>query len=112
MFGARAAATTLRQGLGTHSSIRVRLGVILGDSWDSGENLVVKVDGTEVWRSPQIVGPYQSLHICGSTGSGEQGPIYIDLVVPHTSSSASIVITSTLNEQAHNEWWQRGDGAC
>jgi len=105
-FGSGATAEREFQTREAHEVLRLRLAVVILDSWDLSDEFVVKVDGRQVWRldAGRISKREQW---CGSllSWSPDVGLVVADLVVAHTREAAVVELSSTLDEDAFNEAW-------
>ena len=88
-------------GLPTHRSVSVELVFVKIDSWD-GESGIVMVDGTEVWTRSFTLG--EGSQTCGAQYGWHEREFQVGpLAVPHTASTLTLRVTSTLNQGAADE---------
>jgi hypothetical protein len=103
-YGALAGGTvskTFSQSGITHSKVLVRLDYYAIDSWD-GEMAYVEVGGWRCWERWPNMGQGGN-NICGNS-SGHRDAVYLaECAVPHTASTITVVVGSSLNQDPTDE---------
>lgn len=102
-FGAKSKMTKTFENLPPHHKLNIRVLAFLLLSWDS-EVFTVFVDGKRVraYRSQHTENPF---HWCGPHQQWRSKTEYVDFSVYHTSGSATIAFSSTLDQNPDDEAW-------
>lgn len=102
VFGAGTSAV-LNTALNPHYELTITLNLFKIDSWDE-EQFLLFVDGAQVFD--QSFSLYDGTQQCGRGGDiFLDQKQFIQVTVPHNKPSVSIMMTSTLNQDANDESW-------
>lgn len=88
--------SALKVNLEPHSRLRVKANYHMIDSW-LGQTGYLKVDEVVLWSRPGLFG---KLNACGGQSPDAAMNLAIDVTLPHSSSSVSVVFGSTLPKDA------------
>ena len=86
--------------LGKHNHLRITFHWLKIDTWD-GESGQLYLDGKLIWSKQYTYN--DGSHTCGNGAPDQRDKI--ELLVPHTSTSAKLEWKSTLNQGATDEAW-------
>ena len=102
-FGRLAFARRRLFGLPPHEAVRVRLTFLKIDSWDN-EQASVLLDGTTI-GSRRFRSYDGGSSVCGLRNGWNEMIVNIDVTIQHSSPTAVLTISTTLNEGPQNEAW-------
>ncbi len=99
---------------GTQSGVNISFDVWIGDSWDR-ENFTASVNGIEVfssnfaWRDYVTYTPakptWEYISWPDSQPTWQQILVPVSALIPLTSNSLTLNFSSTLDQNASDEWW-------
>lgn len=102
IFGGGAAPEKTFDLLGVaHTELRVALDYIVIDSWDN-EDAIVRVDGATVYTETFLFFDSPNPNACGQY-FGDWGVQPVQEVVAHTDATATVLVTSTINQIPSDE---------
>eukprot|EP00760_Papus_ankaliazontas_P016417 PhM_4_TR16797/c0_g1_i1/m.50591 len=84
-----------------HKRVRVQLSLLALDSWDSGEEFVIYIDGKQFMNVAR--GTVCSKNDCGANYNDCLTDF--DFNLPHTASTFKLGITASIDQGAHDESW-------
>jgi len=88
--------TSLQVRLAPHSRLRVKANYHMLDAW-LGQTGYLKVDDRVVWSRPGLFG---KINACGGESPDAALNLSIDVSVPHTTQSVTLVFGSTLSDNS------------
>jgi len=104
VLGSGAAVEKTFEMLSAHTQVRVTFNFIKIDSWDPGENAFLYIDNVLVWQSGDFY--MTGTGECGDLFSGRgDALVYVNVAVAHTADTATLRVTTNLNQAASDESW-------
>eukprot|EP00753_Platysulcus_tardus_P008954 PLAT1722.1.p1 GENE.PLAT1722.1~~PLAT1722.1.p1 ORF type:complete len:315 (-),score=147.16 PLAT1722.1:67-975(-) len=88
--------------LRTHTQLRLRARMHFLDSWD-GETAFAKMDGSVVWLDSHAASPAAAaagLNLCGGDAADLRMGAPMDVIIPHSADSVTVVFASLLEHAA------------